>query len=132
MPGIIDTETLDADELPTIWSPVQWELTEVERVQEIEQQATASLLWNADTPEAILRLLLRETKIERAMFPPDGYDPEQQGEWQEDVLTFEFARSIKLVKVERRQNYLYIEYDFGEIGRWALEIEPEGVAIQRI
>lgn len=28
MPGVIDPETLPVDELPGIWTPVQWELTE--------------------------------------------------------------------------------------------------------
>ncbi len=28
MPGIIDPETTHVDDLPGIWSPVQWELTE--------------------------------------------------------------------------------------------------------
>jgi len=45
MPSIIDPETIHANELPAIWSPVQWELTEEERVEEIEEQAKASLLW---------------------------------------------------------------------------------------
>jgi hypothetical protein len=33
MPSVIDPETIYADDLPAIWSPVQWELTEEERVQ---------------------------------------------------------------------------------------------------
>ena len=32
MPSIIDPETIYVDNLPAIWSPVQWELTEEERM----------------------------------------------------------------------------------------------------
>lgn len=70
MPSIIDPQTLYVDDLPTIWSPVQWELIEEERIQAVEEQATASLLWSMDAPEAILRLLLDETGIERFFWNP--------------------------------------------------------------
>ena len=65
MPSIIDPETLYVDDLPAIWSPVQWELSEEEHIQAVEEQATASLLWTMYAPEAILRLLLGETDIQR-------------------------------------------------------------------
>ncbi len=70
MPANIDPETLYVDDLPGIWSPIQWELTEEELQQEVEQQATASLLWTANAPEAALRLLLNEVDIERIFDPP--------------------------------------------------------------
>jgi hypothetical protein len=132
MPGVIDPETLNVDDLPTIWSPVQWDLTEEERVQELDEQATASLLWTADAPEAILRLLLAETAIERAYEPPQRYDPEQQGEWDQSLVTFEFKRPTRLERVQRERDGLYIEYDFGDRGRWAFEIKPERVMIKRV
>jgi len=131
MPSIIDTQALDVNELPAVWSPVQWELTEDERVQELESQATASLLWAADAPEAILRLLLGETAIERVYEPPEGFDPEQQGDWDKDIVTFQYKRPIRLVKCIREPDSLYIEYD-GELGRWAFEIGPEEVKITRL
>jgi len=56
MPIDIDPETMNVDKLPGIWSPVQWELTEEEHIQELDTQATASLLFAVDVPEAILRL----------------------------------------------------------------------------
>ncbi len=62
MPSVIDPETLYVDDLPAIWSPVQWELDEEERIQAVEEQATASLLWTMDAPEAILRLLLERDR----------------------------------------------------------------------
>jgi hypothetical protein len=132
MPGVIDPETMPVDELPGIWTPVQWELTEGERAHELEEQATASLLWAVDAPEAILRLLLGEADIERAFEPPPGFDPERQGEWDENLVTFQFKRPIRLVEVKREADYVFIEYDFGELGRWGFEIEPEKVAIQRL
>jgi hypothetical protein len=132
MPIDIDPETMNVDELPGIWSPVQWELNEEERLRELEDQATASLLWSVDVPEAILRLLLAETDIERAFEPPPGYDPVEQGEWDAAILTFEFKRPIRLEKVERESDYLYIEYDFGDLGRWAFEIERDGMSLSRL
>jgi hypothetical protein len=132
MPKIIDPETIYVDNLPGIWSPVQWELSEQERAQELEDQATASLLWAVDAPQTILRLLLNETDIDRAYDPPEGYDPEEQGYWEKDLVTFQFKRSIQLARVEREQDYLLIEYDFGSLGRWIFEIEPEKVTIERL
>jgi hypothetical protein len=132
MSGVIDPETLYIDELPGIWSPVQWELTEEERQEEIEEQAKASLLWAVSAPEAILRLLLDECEIERALDPPRGYNPELQGLWDETSVTFKFRRSIRLRQVERERETLYVEYDFGETGYWSFEIEPEKVVISRI
>jgi hypothetical protein len=132
MPMIIDPETIYVDDLPGIWSPVQWELSEEEKARELEDQATASLLWAVNVPETILRLLLSETDIQRAYGPPEGYDPEEQGYWEEDLVTFQFKRAIRLERVEREKDFLYIEYDFDSLGRWALELEPERVVIERI
>ncbi len=132
MPSNIDTHALDANELPAVWSPVQWDLTEDERVQELENQASASLLWAADAPEAILRLLLNEIGIERAYVPPENYDPEQQGDWDEQVLTFQFRRPLKLIKCVHEQDTVHIEYNFGDLGRWAFDISPEEALISRI
>ncbi|RPI33662.1 MAG: hypothetical protein EHM70_05325 [Chloroflexota bacterium] len=132
MPSIIDPETMNVDDLPGIWSPVQWELTEEERLHELNEQTTASLLWAVDVPEAILRLLLSETAIERAFEPPPGYDPDEQGEWDDSITTYQFRRPIKIERVERERDNLYIEYNFGDLGHWAIEIEPECVHIERI
>jgi hypothetical protein len=131
MPSIIDPLALNANELPAVWSPVQWELTEDERAQELETQATASLLWAADAPEAILRLLLNETGIERAYAPPKGYDPAQQGDWDEQLLTFQYKRAIRLIQCVHETDSLYIEYQLGD-AHWAFEISPEEVKISRI
>ena len=132
MPSIIDPQTLYVDDLPAIWSPVQWELTEEERVQAVDEQATASLLWNMDAPEAILRLLLDETKIQRLFRPPSGFDTEQQGDWDEKLITFGPKRTIKLESLERTPTRLELVYDFGEMGHWEFVIESEKVTIERI
>jgi hypothetical protein len=132
MPIDIEPETINVDQLPGIWSPVQWELTEEEHIQELDNQATASLLFAVDVPEAVLRLLLNEYAIERAFEPPHGYDPEEQGEWNEDLLTFQFRRPLELVDVHRERDYLSIMYDFREFGKWSFEIQPNKVTIERV
>ena len=132
MPANMDPETVYVDDLPGIWSPVQWDLTEGERIQELENQAVASLLCAVDVPEAVLRLMLSETEIERVFEPPHGYDPDKQGEWNPDLVTFAFKRPIQLIKVVREQDFLYVEYKFGELGHWAFEIEPGKFLIERI
>ncbi len=132
MPGVIIPETMSVDRLPGIWSPVQWELGEAERGQELEDQSRASLLAAVDVPEAILRLLLEETEIERVFGPPDGFDPEQQGEWDDSLVTFAFKRPIKLEAVERGHDSLTVTYQLEGAGFWTLEISPEKVVIERI
>ncbi len=132
MPGVIDPESLIIEGLPGIWSPVQWELSEEERIQELEAQTTASLISVVDAPEAILRLLLQETGTARLFEPPENYDPETQGNWDPELATYGFQKSIQLVKQEHDQDYLYLEYKFGDIGYWSIEIEPEKVTIERI
>ena len=132
MPSVIDPETLNVDDLPAIWSPVQWELDEEERVKAVEDQATASLLWTMDAPEAILRLLLDETGIQRLYGPPKDYDPQEQGDWDKDLITFGPARPMKLESVERTPTRLELVYDFGDRGRWEFVIESERVSIERI
>ncbi len=132
MPGVIDPETLYVDDLPGIWTPVQWDLSEEERREEINQQAKASLLWAVSAPEAILRLLLDECEIEYALDPPDSYAPDLQGEWDDSLVTFKFKRPIRLEAVERERESLYVVYDFRDVGYWSFEITPEKVIISRI
>jgi hypothetical protein len=132
MPKDIDPETMNVDDLPGVWSPVQWELSEEEAMLELDMQAKANLLYNVDIPETILRLLLDEHEVERAYAMPQGFDPEQQGEWDENLITFQFKRSISLEKVEREENYLYVEYKITDLGTWGIEIEPDGVSIYRL
>jgi len=132
MPSVIDPQTIHVDELPAVWSPVQWKLTEEERVEAVNEQATASLLWTMDAPEAILRLLLNETEIQRLYQAPEDYDPEEQGEWDKEILTFGPYRPMKLIEVEREPEYLRLVYNCGDLGNWEFNIEPESVTIERI
>ena len=132
MPSVIDPETLHVDRLPVVWSPVQSPLMEEERAREVEEQATASLLWSADAPEAILRLLLGETAIARVFEPPQGYDPEQQGEWDPQLVTFAFARPSRLLSEERQPDHLALEYKLEGAGYWRIEITPDSVSISRL
>lgn len=132
MPSVIDHEMMNVDDLPGVWNPVQWELTEAERAQEIENQARASLLWSVDVPEAILRLLLSEINIERAYEEPRGFDPEMQGEWDDELITFKFLRAINLEGVERNRKSLTVTYEFEGLGHWCIEIESDRVIIERV
>ena len=132
MAGVIDPEAMIVEGLPGIWSPVQWELSEEERLEELEAQTTASLLNAVDAPEAILRLLLQETEIVRIFEPPEDYDPDVQGEWDPEIATYGFQRPLQLIKEEHDQDYLYLEYKAGDNGYWSIEIEPEKVTIERI
>ncbi|MBT3337820.1 MAG: hypothetical protein HN855_06695 [Anaerolineae bacterium] len=132
MPSIIDHETIHVDDLPPVWSPVQWELSEKERVEELETQARASLLWMMDAPEAILRLLLNEVDIKRLYDAPDGYDAEEQAEWDPEMVTFGPKRSFKLDSVTREADALHLVYKAGDLGYWEFTISPERVMIERI
>lgn len=132
MPGIIDTETMYVDDLPTVWSPVQSELSPEDHAVELEEQATASLLWSSPAPEQILRVLLDETSIKRIVEPPSGYDPEIQGDWDPELLTFAFSRPLKLIREDRSPEGLVLEYKFEGAGYWMFEMTPDTVTIGRI
>ena len=132
MPGVIDHETIHVDNLPTIWSPVQHELSPEEHAKELEDQATASLLWASPVPEQILRVLLSETAIERAEGPPAGFDPEVQGEWDPSLLTFAFRRAIHLAREERTADKLVLEYKLEDAGYWLFEITHDTLTVGRI
>jgi len=131
LPSIFDPETIYIDDLPAVWSPVQGKLSPDEHANELEDQATASLLWACPVPEQILRILLEETSIQRLDEPPDGYDPENQGEWDPALLAFGFKRSIKLLREERTPEALNLEYKLEGAGNWALEVTQETLTIER-
>jgi hypothetical protein len=132
MPGIIDPETMNVDDLPAVWSPVQWEQTSEDHAREVEEQARASLLASVDIPEAILRLLLNETACDTVYAPPDGYDSHQQGDWDDTLITFAFNRQVKLRNMKRSQDRLVMEYQFENLGWWRVTIESERMTLERI
>ncbi len=72
MPRNADPETMNVDDLPGVWTPIQWDMDETERLEELEAQATASLLYAVDIPETILRLLLDEIKSRKGIRTPTG------------------------------------------------------------
>jgi hypothetical protein len=132
MPGAIDVGAIHIDDLPSIWCPVQHELSPEEHARELEAQATASLLWATPVPEQLLRILLDETAIERVLDPPVGYDPDTQGEWNPALIAFAFKHPIKLLKEERDPHKLLVEYRIEGAGYWAMEITADTVTIGRI
>ncbi len=132
MPGVIDPELMQANELPPVWAPVQWEQSEAELAAEIDRNASANLLLNSDVPEAVLRLLLNETDSQVVYDPPDGYNAEEQGEWDGEIMSFAFLRPMKLEHVQRGRESLEVVYNFGSRGHWRLEIGPERVLIERV
>jgi hypothetical protein len=95
-------------------------------------QTTSVLHWSVDGPEGLLRLLLQETETDRILEPPEDYDPETQGKWDTEFASFGFRKPFELIKVEQVYNYLYLEYKFGVIGHWFVEIQPEKMTIARI
>jgi ABC-type dipeptide/oligopeptide/nickel transport system ATPase component len=82
--------------------------------------------------KAILRLLLEETDIKRLFEPPDSYNPAEQGDWDEKLITFGPKRTIKLESMERKPTRLELVYNFGDLGWWEFVIESEKVSIARI
>jgi hypothetical protein len=132
MPGLIDPQTMYVDDLPTVWSPIQRSLTEEEHARELEDQATASLLWASPVPEQILRILLNETAIGRAAEAPPRFDPAIQGEWNASILTFAFLRPVELAREERSAEKLTVEYKVEGAGTWLFEFTADTVTIGRI
>ena len=132
MPSVIDHETIYVDQFPSVWSPLQEGLPPDQLKRELEHQATASLLWASPVPEQILRLLLNETAIERQLEPPEGFDPDAQGDWQSDRIAFGFEHPIKLVNEERSPDRLVLEYKLEGAGSWMLLISSEEVTIGRV
>ncbi|NIM93892.1 MAG: hypothetical protein GTO18_09305 [Anaerolineales bacterium] len=92
----------------------------------------ASLIWAICIPEAILRLLLNEMAFERTLEPPPGYDPSVQGSWDETYATYTFRRAIRITEYSRDVNRLLVDYDFGSLGRWKVDIQPKEVTIRKI
>ncbi|MEX2030529.1 MAG: hypothetical protein WD906_06125 [Anaerolineales bacterium] len=132
MPGVIDPETMAVGGVPTLWWPVQIELTEAERLEEIERQTLAGLLWAAPVPEAVLRLLLGETDVVRAIDPPGGFDPEAQGEWDPERATFVFRRPLHLEADREEDSSRVLEYALEGAGHWRMVISAEQFSVSRI
>ena len=131
MPLNIDHENMNVDELPVVWCPVTQDLSVWETEEATMEQARASLLWVADVPEAILRLLVDETDVERVYAPPSGYNPDEQGEWDYSLETYSFKNAIHLKEMVREEDALYLVYQLEGAGYWRIEVTPERVTIER-
>jgi hypothetical protein len=131
MSGFLDPLTFPTIDVPAIWCPRKEKRLGSTLALSIEEQAKGSLLQSADLVEVVLRLIYGETEIERTFVPPEGYDPEVQGEWDESQVTFAFARKVKKVFEERNEQCLQMEYQVDGSGRFRVEITPESFSIER-
>jgi hypothetical protein len=93
------TTEFDPTLFPTIDVPAIWNYAPPPEAGDgliyyAEDQAKNGLIATADIFESILRLLIGYTDIKAEFDPPEGYDPEIQGEWDPSIKTFMFSRKI--------------------------------------
>jgi hypothetical protein len=131
MSGYLDPLTFPVLDVPAIWCPQKEKVLGNPLATSIEEQAKASLLASADTVEAILRLLHGETAIDRVFEPPQGYNPDVQGEWDDDAVTFAFHRRVEKIREIRDEQSLLLEYQMEGCGRYRVEITPERFSIEK-
>ncbi len=109
MPIDIEPETINVD-TSRIWSPVQWELTEEEHIQELDTQAQP-VYCSPWTCRSAARSC-NEYAIER-LPPPPALTRTARG-WNDELLTFQFKRPSSWSA--QRSVLLSIVYDFKEFG----------------
>jgi hypothetical protein len=127
----LDPLTFPTIPLPAVWSPVREKSDGNPLALQIEEQAKGSLLVTADTLESVLRLLLGVTEVERVFSPPDGYDAEQQGEWDEDAVTFAFTRGIRILSESRSADELSLRYEVEGLGTYTVAVTADGLDVRR-
>jgi hypothetical protein len=132
MSGYLDPLTFPVLDVPAIWCPEKEKLMGNPLAASIEEQAQASLLASADPVEAILRMLFGETEVERIFEPPQGYNPELQGDWDDEQVTFVFRRKVEKTSAERGEELLRMEYRVEGCGAYSVEIMPESFSIEKI
>lgn len=141
MPGAIDFETMDVDDLSPVWFPEEAGPEPEQREAWLHQQARAHLLTMVGTPEAVLRLLLRETDVARvpaddvAAAPGDEGFPAEAGDADAEPLpsdSFEFARPAVAQETELTRDGLQVIYRVDGAGTWRLILESDRVTIERI
>jgi hypothetical protein len=139
MPGAIDFETMDVDELTPVWWPSDAELTPEQYDSVVRQEARAHLLTMLGVPEAVLRLLVRETEVSRVARDVVGQgdfeveaetDAETDAEFPPD--SFEFSRPIVADTVEMTRDGLLVVYRLEGSGTWRMFLESERVTIERV
>jgi len=132
MPISISADQLKLIQHPVVWSPADGRHVSPGETQDSVSNALAGLLLAVSTPEAALRLFLKETEVEQVSEPPKGYNPIQQGEWDPLGINFHFKRPIRLMRLEKTPNLLTVEYNFGDLGYWTVTIEADSVRIARV
>jgi hypothetical protein len=154
MPGAIDFETMDVDELTPVWCPSDEELTPEQYESALQQEARAHLLTMAGVPEAILRLLVQETEVSRVAREvvgqvrgarrdfeaeadadaDDGADggsgADADAEFPPD--SFEFSHPIVAETVEMTRDGLLVVYRLEGAGTWRMLLESGRVTIERV
>ena len=86
---------------------------------------------SAHIAEAVLRMLYGETEIERVFNPPQGYNPEVQGDWDDQLVTFAFQRRVEKISEERDDESMRLEYRMEGCGQYSIEITAEGFSIEK-
>jgi secreted PhoX family phosphatase len=131
MPSYLDPLTFPVLDVPAIWCPEKERVLGNSLAVSIEAQAKASLLASADTVESILRLLFDEAEIDRVFEPPQGYNPEVQGDWDDQQVTFVFRRRVEKISEERDNESLRMEYRMEGCGQYRVEITSESFSIEK-
>jgi hypothetical protein len=131
MPDGFDTETFPSHEFPAIWFYQKPPEDKRDFAAFVEHQAASGMLASTDILEAVLRLLLGLTEVEGVYDPPRGYDPEVQGEWDSDVLTFIFRRRVQKVGEDREDGEIRLEYQVETCGTFVVTIRGDSVHIER-
>lgn len=156
MPGAIDFETMDVDELTPVWWPSDGELTAEQYETMVQQEARTHLLAMVGVPEAILRLLVQETEVSRvahevvdqgrgarrdfeaeADADADAGDGADAGAGDDADAgfppdSFEFSHPIVAEKVETTRDGLFVVYSLEGSGTWRMLFESGRVTIERV
>jgi hypothetical protein len=128
----LDPLTFPTINLPAIWTPAPENADDNPPALQIMEKARGRLLMTADILESILRQLLGETEVERVSAPPEGYDSDLQGDWDETVPTFAFQRRISLWEEERSEDVLSVRLSVDGKDSYRAEVTKNGLAITRI
>ena len=148
MPSAIDWETMEPDGLSPVWFPPQDEADSDETHERLLQDAAAAhLLTMTSIPEAILRLLVRETGVARLPEPgaasdgeeawaaEGGDEPSDGDDADKDALppdSFEFTRQFHLDEAHRDHESLALLCRLDGAGSWRVVIETGRVLIEQL
>jgi hypothetical protein len=132
MTSEFDPLTFPTFSVPAIWTYQKPPEGGQEFGNYLEAQALNGLIGTSDIFEVMLRLLLGLTDIERIYEPPEEYDPEIQGEWDDSIITFAFTKKVKPVEERRGEGVLTSEYIVEGSGSYRVELEYEKLTIQKI